>query len=139
VADALRHRDETLASLFNVQDRVALVTGGASGLGLAIAGILADCGARVIVADRDEQRLRAAVADLSARGRADAAVVDVSDGGAMAHVAKSIVARYGRLDVAFANAGIGGGRPPPARRYRAGMTPGLALWRDDPGCIANAR
>jgi len=112
VADALRHRDETLASLFNVQDRVALVTGGASGLGLAIAGILADCGARVIVADRDEQRLRAAVADLSARGRADAAVVDVSDGGAMAHVAKSIVARYGRLDVAFANAGIGGGRPP---------------------------
>lgn len=112
MADALRHRDQTLASLFNVQDRVALVTGGASGLGLAIAGILADCGARVIVADRDEQRLGAAVADLSARGRADAAVVDVSDGGALAHLAKSIVARYGRLDVAFANAGIGGGRTP---------------------------
>jgi NAD(P)-dependent dehydrogenase (short-subunit alcohol dehydrogenase family) len=112
VADATAHRDETLASLFNVQDRVALVTGGASGLGLAIAGILADCGARVVVADRDEQRLGAAVADLSTRGRADAAVVDVSDGGAIAHLAKSIVARYGRLDVAFANAGIGGGRPP---------------------------
>ncbi len=112
VADALRHRDETLASLFSVQDRVALVTGGASGLGLAMAGILADCGARVIIADRDEQRLDDVVADLSLRGRAEAAVVDVSDGGAVTHIAHRIVARYGRLDVAFANAGIGGGRPP---------------------------
>jgi NAD(P)-dependent dehydrogenase (short-subunit alcohol dehydrogenase family) len=109
---AQRHRDETLTSLFDVQGRVALVTGGASGLGLAIAGILADCGARVVVADRDESRLGQAVADLSARGSAEPAVVDVSDGDAVTNVADGIVARHGRLDVAFANAGIGGGRPP---------------------------
>jgi NAD(P)-dependent dehydrogenase (short-subunit alcohol dehydrogenase family) len=111
-AGAQQRRDQALADLFDVQGRVALVTGGASGLGLAIAGILADCGARVIVADRDERRLSDVAAGLSGRGRAEPAVVDVSDGAAVAAVADGVVARYGRLDVAFANAGIGGGRPP---------------------------
>jgi NAD(P)-dependent dehydrogenase (short-subunit alcohol dehydrogenase family) len=103
---------ETLASLFNVQDRVVLVTGGASGLGLAMAGVLTDCGARVVIADRDEARLAEAGRDLSARGQAGQALVDVSDPRAVADLVDSIVERHGRLDVAFANAGIGGGRPP---------------------------
>lgn len=103
---------ETLASLFNVQDQVVLVTGGASGLGLAIAGILNDCGARVVIADRDEARLGEAGRELSARGPAEQALVDVSDARAVTELTDGIVARHGRLDVAFANAGIGGGRPP---------------------------
>jgi NAD(P)-dependent dehydrogenase (short-subunit alcohol dehydrogenase family) len=109
---AVRHRDETLAGLFDVGSKVVLVTGGGSGLGLAIAGVLADCGARVVIADRDEQRLKDAGADLSARGHAEQALVDVSDPRAVTELADGIVARHGRLDVAFANAGIGGGRPP---------------------------
>jgi NAD(P)-dependent dehydrogenase (short-subunit alcohol dehydrogenase family) len=107
-----RRRDETLASLFDVRDQVALVTGGASGLGLAMAQVLTDCGARVVVADRDEHRLEEAGAALAARGHAEQAVVDVSDAQAVTGLADGIVARHGRLDVAFANAGIGGGRPP---------------------------
>lgn len=103
---------EMLASLFNVHDRVVLVTGGASGLGLAMAGILTDCGARVVIADRDEARLAEAGRDLSARGQAEQAFVDVSDAGAVTDLVDGIVERHGRLDVAFANAGIGGGRAP---------------------------
>jgi NAD(P)-dependent dehydrogenase (short-subunit alcohol dehydrogenase family) len=108
----MTRRDETLAALFNVQDRVVLVTGGASGLGLAMAGILTDCGARVVIADRDEAALAEAGRDLSARGQAEQALVDVSDAHAVTKLADSIVTRHGRLDVVFANAGIGGGQPP---------------------------
>lgn len=100
------------ASLFDVRDRVALVTGGGSGLGLAIAGVLADCGARVVIADRDQARLGQAGGDLSARGQAETAWADVSDAPAVTELIEGIVARHGRLDVAFANAGIGGGRSP---------------------------
>ncbi|MGH3302476.1 MAG: SDR family NAD(P)-dependent oxidoreductase [Streptosporangiaceae bacterium] len=46
------------AAVFDVRGRVVLVTGGASGLGLAIARVLAECGARVVMADRDEVRPR---------------------------------------------------------------------------------
>ena len=51
--------------LFGVRGRVALVTGGASGLGYAFASILADCGAVVVVADWNAERLEKAVAALS--------------------------------------------------------------------------
>jgi NADP-dependent 3-hydroxy acid dehydrogenase YdfG len=65
---------EALARLFDVRDLVVLVTGGASGLGLAIAQVLADCGAVVIVADRDEGQLDEADRHLPAR----LAAVDVT-------------------------------------------------------------
>lgn len=112
------------ASLFDVRDRVALVTGGGSGLGLAIAGVLTDCGARVVIADRDEARLGQAGHDLSARGAAETALADVSDTSAVTELVDGIVARHGRLDVAFANAGIGGGRSP---GHPSGSIDGLDL------------
>jgi NAD(P)-dependent dehydrogenase (short-subunit alcohol dehydrogenase family) len=98
-----------LAEVFDVAGRVALVTGGASGLGLAIAKVLANCGARVIIADRDAARLAEASADLPA---VEPARVDVADPAAVDALVESVVHRYGRLDVAFANAGIGAGRGP---------------------------
>lgn len=96
--------------LFDVRGRVALVTGGASGLGFAIASVLADCGAVVVVADRDPGRLAQATADLSQRGQAEQSVTDVSDAAAVQALADGIVSRHGRLDVVFANAGIARGR-----------------------------
>ena len=98
-----------LAGVFNVQGRVVLVTGGASGLGLAIARVLAECGARVVIADRDEARLAAAATDLPLVERA---VLDVADPDAVDAVVDCVVNRHGRLDVAFANAGIAAGRGP---------------------------
>ena len=98
-----------LARIFDVRGRVVLVTGGASGLGLAIATVLADCGARVIIADRDEARLAEAVSELPA---AEPAAVDVADPTVVDALVESVLDRHGRLDVVFANAGIGAGRGP---------------------------
>jgi len=103
---------EVLASVFDVRDKIVLVTGGASGLGLAIARVLAECGAVVIIADWDEARLANAVGGHPAGTRIEQAVLDVSDGSAVSAFVSRIVDRHGRLDVAFANAGIALGRGP---------------------------
>ena len=99
--------------LFGVRGQVALVTGGASGLGHAFASILADAGATVVVADWDSGGLEQAVADLgSAGGTVAGTQLDVSDAGAVHQAVDAIVATYGRIDIAFANAGVARGRPP---------------------------
>lgn len=98
--------------LFDVSGQVALVTGGASGLGYAFASILADAGAVVVVADWNAERLESALAGLSAHGRVVSFPLDVTDASAVRACADSIVAEYQSLDIAFANAGIARGRPP---------------------------
>src|SRR6516162_5736414 len=98
--------------LFDVRGQVALVTGGASGLGYAFSSILADAGATVVAADWNAERLEKATAELSARGRVAAAQLDVTDATAVTALVDQIVAEHGRIDIAFANAGIARGRPP---------------------------
>jgi NAD(P)-dependent dehydrogenase (short-subunit alcohol dehydrogenase family) len=93
--------------LFDVRGRRAVVTGAASGLGLAIAEVLADCGADVTLADVDAERLDASTATLAARGgRVRSAVVDVSDEAQVERLVNGVVEAQGGLDVMFANAGI---------------------------------
>ena len=96
--------------LFDVRGQVALVTGGASGLGYAFASILAGAGATVVIADWDKAGLEQAVADLGSTVRG--VQLDVSDPGAVHDVVDGIVAAQGRIDIAFANAGVARGRPP---------------------------
>jgi NAD(P)-dependent dehydrogenase (short-subunit alcohol dehydrogenase family) len=103
---------EVLSSVFDVQDKVVLVTGGASGLGLAIARVLAECGAIVVIVDWNETRLAQAADTHPAGARIEQAALDVSDAGAVSSFVGDIVDRHGRLDVAFANAGIALGRGP---------------------------
>jgi NAD(P)-dependent dehydrogenase (short-subunit alcohol dehydrogenase family) len=100
--------------LFDVRGQVALVTGGASGLGYAFASILAGAGATVIIADWDKAGLEQAVADLGSTvsGAVSGVQLDVSDAGAVHDVVDGIVAAQGRIDIAFANAGVARGRPP---------------------------
>ena len=98
--------------LFDVRDQVALVTGGASGLGYAFASILADCGATVVVADWNGERLEKELRGLSGHGRVVAYPLDVTDPAAVRACADSIVAEYKSIDIAFANAGVARGRPP---------------------------
>jgi NAD(P)-dependent dehydrogenase (short-subunit alcohol dehydrogenase family) len=100
--------------VFDVKDQVALVTGGASGLGYAFASILADAGARVVIADWDETRLDKAVDDLAASwGPAVTGErLDVTDAPAVHALVDGIVAAHGRIDIVFANAGVARGRPP---------------------------
>jgi NAD(P)-dependent dehydrogenase (short-subunit alcohol dehydrogenase family) len=82
----------------------AIVTGAASGIGLAAARLFAAEGARVIAADVDP-RVREALAGVDG---VHATVVDVSDEAAVAAMCAESVARHGGLDVMFANAGIVG-------------------------------
>ena len=102
--------------VFDVKDQVALVTGGASGLGYAYASILADAGARVVIADWDEMRMAAAVESLAPASGPGSAVtgerLDVTDAPAVHALVDGIVAAHGRIDIVFANAGVARGRPP---------------------------
>ncbi len=86
---------------------VALVTGGASGIGLASCRAFAARGLAIAVADRPGERLDAAVASLRSLG-ADAAAfpTDVADRHAAHALAVAVVARFGRVDVLMANAAV---------------------------------
>lgn len=89
--------------------KVAIVTGGGSGIGEATVAALADRGARVIVADFNLSGAeRVAKAVLAARGEAAAVKVDVADPPSVEAMVRFALDTYGRLDVAVNNAGIGG-------------------------------
>ena len=77
------------------KDKVALVTGGSSGLGLAIARAAAGQGAKVVIAARDAERLRDAAGQIAARGIA----ADVTRQEDVARLIQTVVAEHGRLDL----------------------------------------
>ena len=90
-----------------IEGRVVVVTGGASGIGAAIARGCAAEGAAVVVADRDEPAAIAVVEGIEGDGgRALAVRVDVTDRDAVAAGIRTTVERFGRLDVVFNNAGF---------------------------------
>ena len=94
--------------VFDVRGDVALVTGAASGLGLAFAEALAERGAHVTLADVDADVLAASTQALADRGlHVRAEVVDVTDADAVQAAVDRVVETEGSLDVVFANAGIG--------------------------------
>ncbi|MFF7361311.1 3-oxoacyl-ACP reductase FabG [Streptomyces sp. NPDC008125] len=93
--------------------KVALVTGGASGIGLALSQRLAAGGAAVVVADYDEESARKAVAELTATGARAAAVrLDVTDPASVEAGVRFAVDTFGALHLAVNNAGIGGPAAP---------------------------
>src|SRR4051795_5607133 len=88
-------------------DKVALVTGAASGMGLATAPAFADAGAAVVLAAFKEEAVQAATRELVAAGHKAIAVrCDVSDDAQVAAMVDRAVAAFGRLDAAFNNAGV---------------------------------
>ncbi|MEV1000070.1 glucose 1-dehydrogenase [Nonomuraea sp. NPDC050202] len=86
--------------------KVALITGGTSGMGLAAARRLLAEGARVVITGRDKARLDAALDDLGGGDRVLAVRGDVADLADLDTLTTAIRDRYGRLDVVFANAGV---------------------------------
>src|SRR5262249_54779452 len=85
---------------------VAVITGGADGIGLAVAQKLAALGLRVCLADRDETALQQAAMTI---GGAIAVATDVSDRGSVEALARSVASRLGPVSVLMNNAGTGGG------------------------------
>ena len=92
--------------------RKAVVTGGARGIGLAIAERLMTSGAEVSLWDVDAAALQAAAKELAAHGRAHQAAVDVTDPAAVAKAAEAAAAQMGRIDILINNAGISGMNKP---------------------------
>ena len=92
---------------FRLDGRVAFVTGGAQGIGLAVAEALAEAGAIVTIGDNRQDAIDAGVSALSAKGFAvDGVLLDVTDSAAVDAAADALVARHGRVDVLVNNAGI---------------------------------
>lgn len=87
-----------------LQDRIAIVTGGGSGIGRACAELFAGEGAKVVIADIDEQAGRTAAADVGGLYLQ----VDVSDPSSVEAMIKTTVEKFGRVDILMNNAGIDG-------------------------------
>jgi NAD(P)-dependent dehydrogenase (short-subunit alcohol dehydrogenase family) len=90
----------------DLDGRVAVVTGGARGIGRAIARRFLESGATVIVADVDGGGAATTATELGALGPVEPAQLDVTDWSAVDRTMSDIVARHGRLDVCVNNAGV---------------------------------
>ena len=93
--------------MFRLQDKIALITGSAAGIGLATAQVFAAEGAHVYIADVDGAGADRAAKDLIAKGmKASAMAVDVSRGQDVSALMRAIEQQHKRLDVVVNNAGI---------------------------------
>lgn len=104
-------------SPFDLTDKVALITGGNTGIGLAIAKGLAEAGASVVIADRNTANAEAAKASLAAttsasNSRVLTLVADVTDKAAVAAMTDAALQDFGRIDILVNNAGISLSGPP---------------------------
>jgi NAD(P)-dependent dehydrogenase (short-subunit alcohol dehydrogenase family) len=93
--------------IISFENKVALVTGAASGLGLATAKAFAESGASVAMADWSEEAVSAAAGQLASHGHKTLAIrCDVSDDAQVEAMVARTVAHFGRLDAAYNNAGV---------------------------------
>ena len=91
--------------LFKLNQQVAIVTGGATGLGMQLATALAEAGAHVVIASRNLERCEQAAAALRATGaQATALPLDLRDANAAQELVKAVMAQHGRVDILINNA-----------------------------------
>ncbi|MEP7328712.1 MAG: glucose 1-dehydrogenase [Betaproteobacteria bacterium] len=104
-----------MSSLFNLQGRVAIVTGGNGGIGLGIAKGLAQAGATVVVAGRNHDKnaeSAAALLAINPQSKPMALEVDVTKEDACSAMVRTAMDRYGRMDILVNNAGTNIRKPP---------------------------
>ena len=93
----------------DLNGRVAVVTGGAQGIGHAVAERMLRSGATVVLWDINAAQLEVACAELAAHGSVEGACVELTDDAAVQAAAQAVQARHGRIDILVNNAGITGG------------------------------
>jgi 2-dehydro-3-deoxy-D-gluconate 5-dehydrogenase len=99
--------------MFDLTGKVALITGGNGGIGLGMAGGLAQAGAQVLLSGRNAEKSAAAAEALRARGlKADTIEADVTAESDVAHLFQQVMLRQGRLDILVNNAGTSVRKPP---------------------------
>jgi len=105
--------DLSIPSLFNVKGKIALVTGGGSGIGKSMAAALAQNGAKVYIAARKESQLKEAAADINktASGKVEFIVADVGNKAGCDALVNEIKAREPKLHILVNNSGITWGAP----------------------------
>jgi 3-oxoacyl-[acyl-carrier protein] reductase len=96
----------------DLHGHVAVVTGGARGIGLAVARRMVTSGAAVAIWDLDPGKAEESRAALGAEGRVTAEVLDLSDEAAVAEATAKTLAAHGHIDILVNNAGITGGNMP---------------------------
>jgi NAD(P)-dependent dehydrogenase (short-subunit alcohol dehydrogenase family) len=92
---------------FRLTGRTAVVTGGSHGIGLACVEALAEAGAKVVIADRDEPAAQTARTNLKSKGlHTETVMMDVTDSRRVSQVAEEILRKHGLIDILVNNAGI---------------------------------
>ncbi|HGM6859291.1 SDR family NAD(P)-dependent oxidoreductase [Serratia rubidaea] len=92
---------------YSLENKVALVTGAASGIGLATARAYAEAGASVVLADLNADALQAATKELISKGyKAQAVICNAANLDEVEAMVQETVSAFGRLDIAFNNAGV---------------------------------
>ena len=92
----------------DLNEKVAVITGGAQGIGLAIAERMLDSGASVSLWDRDQKLVEETARSLESRGKAEAVVVDVTDLDSVKSATEKTKTSMGSIDILVCNAGIAG-------------------------------
>lgn len=99
--------ESALIELLNLQGKVAIVTGGAQGIGRGIVETLSAAGAHVVIADRDRVEAETLAATLRRQGRTSlASETDVADEASVRELVRGVVEQYQRIDILVNNAGI---------------------------------
>ena len=97
-----------------ISDSVAVVTGGASGIGKGIVGALLRHGATVVIADIEQSAIDETVAEMSAHGDVTGIRTDITDEASVKALADAVYERHGKVNLLYNNAGVtsgGGGKP----------------------------
>lgn len=97
-----------------ISDSVAVVTGGASGIGKGIVGALLRHGAKVVIADIEQSAVDETVAEMSAHGDVTGIRTDITDEASVKALADAVYERHGKINLLYNNAGVtsgGGGKP----------------------------